>query len=114
MSSKKDYYEILGISRDADPGEIKKAYRKAALKFHPDKTPGDQKAEDRFKEAAEAYLVLSDAEKRRQFDQFGHEGGGVGVGCGHYSFCSPGVATTRATPAREPTPRRTSLRSAYR
>lgn len=82
--SKRDYYEILGVSRGADAGEIKKAYRKLALKYHPDKNPDDSAAEAKFKEAAEAYEVLSDAEKRQRYDQFGHDGvkGGFGGGGG--------------------------------
>lgn len=82
--AKRDYYEILGISKNADAGEIKKAYRKLALKYHPDKNPDDKEAEERFKEAAEAYEVLSDPKKRQMYDQFGHEGmrgqGGFGGG----------------------------------
>ncbi|HON18997.1 MAG TPA: molecular chaperone DnaJ [Salinivirgaceae bacterium] len=71
--SKRDYYEVLGVSRNADKEEIKKAYRKMALKYHPDRNPGDKDAEEKFKEAAEAYDVLSDDEKRRKYDQFGHQ-----------------------------------------
>ncbi|MDY6850461.1 MAG: molecular chaperone DnaJ [Thermodesulfobacteriota bacterium] len=71
---KRDYYEVLGVSRDADPEEIKKAYRQLALQNHPDRNPGDQEAEERFKEAAEAYEALHDPEKRKIYDQFGHEG----------------------------------------
>jgi molecular chaperone DnaJ len=74
MSTKRDYYEILGVSRDVDSAELKSKYRKVALKYHPDRNPGDKKAEDLFKEAAEAYSVLSDPEKRRIYDQFGHRG----------------------------------------
>jgi molecular chaperone DnaJ len=79
---KRDYYEILGVERDAEEGEIKQAYRRLALKFHPDKNPGDATAEARFKEAAEAYEVLSDPEKRARYDRFGHGGldGQVGFG----------------------------------
>jgi molecular chaperone DnaJ len=84
MSQKRDYYEVLGVSKNADEAEIKKAYRKLALKFHPDKNPGDATAEEKFKEAAEAYEVLSNQEKRAQYDRFGHAGmggqGGFGGG----------------------------------
>lgn len=85
MSAKRDYYEVLGVSRDVDNGELKARYRKVALKYHPDRNPGDQKAEDLFKEAAEAYSVLSDSKKRQIYDQFGHRGlegmsGGSGGG----------------------------------
>jgi molecular chaperone DnaJ len=72
MSTSRDYYEILGVTKDADGDAIKKAYRKAAMQFHPDKNPGDQEAENKFKEAAEAYEVLSNSEKRSQYDRFGH------------------------------------------
>ncbi|MGF1636601.1 MAG: molecular chaperone DnaJ [Cyclobacteriaceae bacterium] len=72
--AKRDYYDILGVSRTASTDEIKKAYRKIALKFHPDKNPGDPTAEDKFKEAAEAYEVLSNNDKRQQYDRFGHDG----------------------------------------
>jgi len=70
----KDYYEILGITRNADPNEIKKAYRKLAMQYHPDKNPGDKHAEEKFKEVSEAYEVLKDPAKRRRYDQFGHSG----------------------------------------
>ncbi|MGM0646235.1 MAG: DnaJ domain-containing protein, partial [Thermodesulfobacteriota bacterium] len=72
--SKKDYYDILGVGRDASEGDIKKAYRKIAFEYHPDRNPDDPEAEYRFKEAAEAYEVLRDADKRARYDQFGHEG----------------------------------------
>lgn len=71
---KRDYYEILGVAKTASAEEIKKAYRKLALQFHPDRNPGNKEAEDKFKEAAEAYEVLSDTEKRKRYDQFGHAG----------------------------------------
>ena len=74
--SKRDYYEVLGVANDASEGDIKKAYRKLALKYHPDKNPGNTEAEEKFKEAAEAYSVLSDAQKRAQYDRFGHQGAG--------------------------------------
>ena len=74
----RDLYDILGVSKDSSGDAIKKAYRKLALKFHPDKNPGNQEAEKKFKEAAEAYSVLSDNQKRRQYDQFGHAGVGMG------------------------------------
>jgi len=70
----RDYYELLGVKKDAKPEEIKKAYRKLAVKFHPDKNPGDKRAEERFKEISEAYAVLSDTDKRKQYDQFGSDG----------------------------------------
>jgi len=72
--SKRDYYEILGVTRDVGEGELKKAYRQKALQFHPDKNPGDHEAEDKFKEASEAYDILRDPEKRQIYDQYGHEG----------------------------------------
>jgi molecular chaperone DnaJ len=83
--AKRDYYEILGVARDAGKDEIKKAYRKLAIKYHPDKNPDDKSAEDKFKEAAEAYEVLSDDDKRARYDRYGHAGvgqGGGGFGAG--------------------------------
>lgn len=86
MATKRDYYEVLGVDKNASADEIKKAYRKLALKYHPDKNPGDKAAEEKFMEAAEAYEVLSDADKRKKYDQFGHSmgqgfgGGGQGFG----------------------------------
>jgi molecular chaperone DnaJ len=92
--SKRDYYEVLGVARDASETDIKKAYRRVAMKFHPDRNPGDKAAEDKFKEANEAYEVLSDAQKRSAYDQFGHAavdgsagaGGPGGFGAGGASF----------------------------
>lgn len=78
--SKRDYYEVLGVSKSASAEEIKKAYRKLAIKYHPDKNPDDKEAEEKFKEAAEAYEVLSDANKKARYDQFGHAGMGGGAG----------------------------------
>ena len=72
--AKRDYYEVLGVDKSASADEIKKAYRKMAIKYHPDKNPGDKEAEEKFKEAAEAYSVLSDADKKAKYDQFGHAG----------------------------------------
>lgn len=81
--AKRDYYEILGVSKSASAEEVKKAYRKTAIKFHPDKNPDNPEAEDQFKEAAEAYEVLSSPEKKQRYDQFGHQGvGGAGFGGG--------------------------------
>lgn len=74
MASKRDYYEVLGVGKNATADEIKKAYRKLAVKYHPDKNPGDKEAEEKFKEAAEAYSILSDADKKARYDQFGHAG----------------------------------------
>ncbi len=86
--NKRDYYEVLGVDRNADDAALKKAYRVLAKKYHPDTNPGDAEAEKKFKEASEAYAVLSDAEKRRQYDQFGHaafeQGGGGGYGGGGF------------------------------
>ena len=93
--NKRDYYEVLGVSKDASADEIKKAYRKAAMKYHPDRNPGDKTAEEKFKEAGEAYEVLSDADKRARYDQYGFAGvdpnfgagaGGAGYGAGFGGF----------------------------
>lgn len=89
--TKRDYYEVLGVSKSADDAELKKAYRALAKKYHPDMNPGDAEAEKKFKEASEAYAVLSDPEKRKQYDQFGHaafEGGAGGGGFGGFDFSS--------------------------
>ena len=72
--AKRDYYEVLGVDKKASEDEIKKAYRKIAIKYHPDRNPGDKEAEEKFKEAAEAYDVLHDEQKRKQYDQFGFNG----------------------------------------
>ena len=94
MAEKRDYYEVLGVEKNANADEIKKAYRKAAIKYHPDKNPGDKEAEEKCKEAAEAYDVLSNPDKRARYDQFGHAGmggaaggaGGFGGGFGGFSM----------------------------
>ena len=87
MAAKRDYYDVLGISRSADKGTIKRAYRKLAKKYHPDTNAGNAQAEEKFKEAQEAYAVLSDAEKRKQYDQFGHAAfDGTGGGAGGFDF----------------------------
>ena len=89
MAEKRDYYEVLGVNRGADDATLKKAYRKLAKKYHPDMNPGDKEAEQKFKEATEAYGILSDPEKRRTYDQFGHaafENGGAGGAGGFGGF----------------------------
>src|ERR1700733_5527995 len=78
MAEKRDYYEILGVSRSATAVEVKSAFKKLALQHHPDKNPGDKAAEERFKECSEAYAILSDDEKRAVYDRFGHAGNGPG------------------------------------
>jgi molecular chaperone DnaJ len=80
--AKRDYYEILGVAKNASEDDIKKAYRKLAIKYHPDKNPDDKKAEEKFKEAAEAYEILSNSEKRQRYNQYGHAGVG-GASAGH-------------------------------
>ncbi len=93
MADKRDYYEVLGVTKGASEAEIKKAYRKVAKKYHPDTNPGDKEAEEKFKEAAEAYAVLSDPEKKAKYDQYGHaafeQGGGPG-GFGGFDFSDMG------------------------
>lgn len=94
MADKRDYYEVLGVDKNADDAALKKAYRVLAKKYHPDTNPGDAEAEAKFKEASEAYAVLSDPEKRRQYDQFGHaafeNGGGGAGGFGGFDFSDMG------------------------
>jgi len=82
MAEKRDYYEVLGVTKNASEADIKKAYRKLAMKYHPDRNPGDKSAEDKFKEAKEAYEVLSNDQKRSAYDKFGHAGVGAGAGAG--------------------------------
>ncbi|MEE3392261.1 MAG: molecular chaperone DnaJ [Lachnospiraceae bacterium] len=88
MAEKRDYYEVLGVNKDASASEIKSAYRKLAKKYHPDANPGDKNAEEKFKEASEAYAILSDEDKRRQYDQFGHAAFEGGAGGGGFDFNS--------------------------
>jgi len=88
--AKRDYYDVLGVNKSATPEELKSAYRKLAVKYHPDKNPGDSKAEEKFKEASEAYGILSDNEKKQNYDNFGHAafengGGRQGGGFGGFS-----------------------------
>src|SRR5262245_23512308 len=97
--SKQDYYELLGVNRDADGDAIKKAFRKLAMKFHPDKNPGDKAAEHKFKELNEAYDVLKDEQKRAAYDRFGHAafeqgmpGQRAGGGAGGFDFSATGFA----------------------
>ena len=87
MATKRDYYEVLGVSRDAGGDEIKKAYKKLALKYHPDRNQGDEEAVEKFKEAAEAFEVLGNDEKRARYNRFGHEGvqGAAGRGGGGFN-----------------------------
>ena len=87
--AKRDYYDVLGVNKSASPDELKSAYRKLAVKYHPDKNPGNKKAEEKFKEASEAYGILSDKEKKQNYDNFGHaafENGGGRPGGGFWRF----------------------------
>ena len=84
--AKRDYYEVLGVGKEASAEEIKKAYRKMAIKYHPDKNPGDKEAEEKFKEAAEAYDVLSNADKKSRYDRFGHAGVDGAAGAGGFDL----------------------------
>ena len=101
MSSqaKRDYYEILGVTRQASPEDLKKAYRKLAIQFHPDKNPGDKKAEEKFKELSEAYEVLTNPQKKQMYDQFGHAGLGQGGpgGPGGFDFGGGFAGAPRST-----------------
>ena len=90
MADKRDYYEVLGVDRNADDAALKKAYRSLAKKYHPDTNPGDKEAEAKFKEASEAYAILSDPDKRRQYDQFGHAAFDGGAGGGGFDFSDMG------------------------
>ena len=92
MATKRDYYEVLGVEKTATADEIKKAYRKKAIQYHPDKNPGDKEAEEKFKEAAEAYEVLSNPDKRSRYDQFGHAGVGGAAGGGYGGFGGQGMS----------------------
>ena len=92
MANKRDYYEVLGVAKTANADEIKKAYRKLALNYHPDRNPGDKEAEEKFKEAAEAYEVLSDVDKRAKYDQFGHNMGPQGFPGGGGGFHAGGMS----------------------
>ncbi len=87
--SKKDFYQLLGVSKSSSPDEIKKSYRKLAMQYHPDKNPGNKKAEEKFKEISEAYEVLSDAEKKKNYDQFGHADGNPFSGAGGFNRGGP-------------------------
>ena len=98
MAEKRDYYEVLGVDRGADDATLKKAYRKLAKKYHPDVNPGDAEAEKKFKEATEAYSVLSDPEKRKQYDQFGHAAFEGGAGGGYGGFGGLAICLGAAPP----------------
>ena len=99
--NKRDYYEVLGVSKDASADDIKKAYRKMAMKYHPDRNPGDKEAEEKFKEVGEAYEVLSDADKKARYDQYGFAGvdPNFGAGAGGYGG---GAAAGSARPNIRP------------
>ncbi len=97
MAEKRDYYEVLGVQKNANADEIKKAYRKAAIQYHPDKNPGDKEAEEKFKEAAEAYDVLSNPDKRARYDQFGHAGMSGAAGGGSAAAVSRWRISSRSS-----------------
>ena len=86
MATKRDYYEVLGVSRTASADELKKAYRKLAMQYHPDRNPDNKEASDKFKEICEAYEVLSDTDKRHRYDQYGHDGMKSAFGPGGFDF----------------------------
>ena len=96
MATKRDYYEVLGVDRNASSEDIKKAYRKLAVKYHPDKNPGDSGAEEKFKEVGEAYEVLIDENKRAAYDRFGHAAFGPGAGVGRGAGGLVAVSTIRS------------------
>ena len=96
MPSPRDYYAVLGVDREASQQEVKSAYRKLAVRFHPDRNPGDTAAEEKFKQAAEAYAILSDTEKRARYDRFGHRGV-AGGGFGGFDPSVFGTTTSTAT-----------------
>ena len=103
--TKRDYYEVLGVTKDADDATLKKAYRKVAKKYHPDVNPGDAEAEKKFKEASEAYAILSDPDKRRQYDQFGHaafDGSGAAGGAYGGAYSRNGGGTYQYAGPEEP------------
>ena len=99
--AKRDYYEILGVSKDVSAADLKKAYRRVAMKFHPDRNPDSKEAEEKFKEIKEAYEILSDSQKRAAYDQYGHAGvdpnaGGAGFGAGGAGFLGKCPSESRA------------------
>ena len=104
MAAKRDYYEVLGVNKNATPDELKKAYRKLALQYHPDRNPGDKEAEEKFKEAAEAYDVLSNPDKKARYDQYGHAGvdgaygqGGMDMNEPHDVCCGALIYASRSS-----------------
>ena len=111
MAEKRDYYEVLGVSKNASDSELKSAYRKLAKKYHPDMNPGDKEAEAKFKEASEAYAVLSDAEKRRQYDQFGNASSSLRISPRRYlRICVKGKSRGRIGRPLRPWKRTASTR----
>ena len=108
--AKRDYYEVLGVSRNASAEELKKAYRKVAMKYHPDRNQGDKQAENKFKEASEAFEILGDQEKRSRYDQFGHAAEGMGSS-GMGGFGGAGGELRQCAPCGRDDRRRASRRS---